>query len=389
MRSGRRFLFAATLFLAVPTGAGAQDDAGGETNPEYDRIRQEAVRAYQAGEYDKAAGLFEQAFNVQPLGNLLYNIAACHDKAGHQVEAVTWYQRFMDAVPDSPKRPEVARRVADLQESLKGQYEDVTVNTEPSGALVFVDDKARGAMGEAPLTFKLFPGSYTLIAEKEGFEPTKRKVEVIAGTPAMFDLQLLPKGAVATVNLRVPERDADIMVGSRRIGKTPLEDPLRLPAGDHEVVVMKQGFATWKGTVSVRGGETKDVVVSLIPEGGDPDDYAGGGGGGGSAGIWPWVTMGAGVAAVGGGVFTALSAASLHDQLETKRKDGEAIHPSDVDTGNSLVMTTNVLYGVGGAAIVGGLVWWLLDDSGGSGGGMTGGIAPTEGGSAVQLGGTF
>jgi hypothetical protein len=248
-------------------------------------------------------------------------------------------------------------------------------------------------MGAAPLTFKLFPGSYTLIAEKEGFEPTKRKVEVTAGTPAMFDLQLLPKGAVATVNLRVPERDADIMVDSKRVGRTPLEEPLRLPAGDHEVVVMKQGFATWKGTVSVKGGETKDVVVSLIPEGGDPDagGYAGGGGGG--AGIWPWITMGAGVAAVGGGVFTGLSAANLHDQLETKRKDGEPIHPDDVDTGNSLVMTTNVLYGVGGAAIVGGLVWWLLDDggsSGGGGGGMTGGIAPTEGGgSAVQLGGTF
>lgn len=387
MRTGRWFFFATLLTLALPATGLAQDASDdAQVDPEYDAMRQRAIQAFQAGEFAKAADLFEQAFTLNPQGNLLYNIGMCHDKAGNTVDAVTWYQRFMDAVPDSPKRPEVARRVAELQENLKGKYENVTVNTDPGGALIFIDDKARGAMGESPLTFKLFPGSYTVIAEKEGFEPTKQRIEVVEGAPGMFDLTLLPKGAVATVNLRVPERDADILVGPRRVGKSPLEEPLRLPEGTHEIVVMKPGFATWKGSVTVRGGETKDVAVSLIPEGGE--ELASGGGGGGGPGLWPIITMGAGAAALGGAVFTGLSAKNLHDQLDKKEKDGELIAKQDVDTGNSLVMTTNVLMGVGGAAVAGGLLWWLMGDSGGEPA-VTGALAPTEGGSTVHLGGTF
>jgi hypothetical protein len=375
------------LIFAPLASVHAQDPDQNQSDPgpEYEAARQKAVQAYQGGDYAKAAELFEQAFNLNPQGNLLYNIAACHDKAGHLVDAVSFYQRFMEAVPDSPKRPEVARRVADLQQQLKSQYEDVTVNTDPSGAVIFVDDKAHGAMGNSPVTFKLFPGKYTIIAEKDGFEPTKQKVEVMAGNPAMFDLSLLPKGAVASVNLRISERDADVLVDAKRVGKTPLEDALRLPQGTHEIVVMKPGFAPWKGSVDLRGGETKDVSVSLVPEGGESEDVAGGGGG---AGIWPYVTMGVGAAAIGGAVYTGLSAKHLHDQLEDKRKNGDPIAKQDVDTGNKLVLMTNVLYGVGGAAVVGGALWWYFGrDSGGPS--VNGGVVPVEGGSMIQFGGAF
>lgn len=381
MRRGRpNVLFVAWLALVPPAGALAQ--GGG-----YEEARTQAVEAYKSGDYARAAELFRQAFEIEPKGNLLYNIAVCYDKAGNAVDAVTWYQKFVDAVPDSPKRPEVTRRIAELREQLDDAQVEVSVSTSPAGALVFVDDKARGAMGVSPLSFTLLPGSYVIIAEKEGHEPARQKIQVARGAPVRVDLNLLPKGMVGTVALRIPERGADVLVDGKRVGASPLAEPLRLSQGPHELLVMKSGFAPWKQTIDVQGGRTATVAVTLVPEGGDG---MGGIGAGGGAGIWPWVTMGAGVAAIGGAVFTGLSAQSLHDQLDQKRRDGEPIAPQDVDTGNTLVMTTNVLYGVGAAAIAGGALWWLLGGDAGGATGLTGSVGPVpDGGAAVRLEGAF
>lgn len=367
------------LALGAPTITLAQ-------SAEYSAAKQRGSGAFREGRFEEAAEYFKEAFSIEPRGNLLYNIGLCYEKAGRNEEAVKFYQRFVAALPNSPKRPAVQRRIDELKSSLEGQYQEVNVATSPPGAVIFVDDKAKGALGRSPVSFKLLPGSYVIIAEMPGHEPARQRVELTEAVPAMVDLVLIPSDEVGTVTFLVSERNADVMVDGRRVGRSPITEPLRLRAGPHDVLVMKPGFMPYKQKVDVPAGAEKRIQVQLADETGG--DLAGGGGGGGS--IWPWVTMGVGVAAVGAGVFTGLSAQNLYDQLDTKRTAGDLIAPEDIDTGNNLVLYTNLAFGIGGAAIIGGLTWWLLDDSGPdrSGGVQLGGGATSDG-AMIQLMGAF
>lgn len=388
-RPVRSLILGLLVALAVPLAASAQEPA---PDPAYTAAVSTAKQAFAAGDFLRAAASFEEAFSIEAKGNLLYNIAVCYEKAGKVPEAVANYERFIDAVPGTPLRPKIEQRIAALRASIQGKYLSVNVRTEPPGAVIFVDDKARGAMGAAPVSFQLFPGSYTIIAELADYEPAKRRVELVEGQPMDLDIRLIPSSRVGTVNLRISERGAEVSVDGRSVGRAPLEEPLRLMSGPHEITVVKPGFPTWTRTIEVQPRQTQTVQVDLSE--GAEDDIGGapGGGGGFLAGdrLWAVITAGAGVALIGGGVATGLSAQSLHDELATKQDNGEAVAQSDIDLGNTLTLTTNVLYGVGAAALIGGTVWWFMADPGSSVSGSIATVGPTsDGGAAVMLQGSF
>lgn len=353
---------ACVLAVAAPGVALAQD-------AQYEEARQKAKTAFAGGDYEEAALLFREAFDITPRGNLLYNIGLCYERAGNATQAVVFYERFVQALPESPKRPAVQRKIAKMKSELGDKFRMVAVKTTPPGATIFVDEKAKGAMGSAPVEFKLIPGDYTIIAELEGYEPVRKRHSVKSGSGnSNVSIRMLRAGEMAEITLFISERGANVMIDNQRVGRSPLPKSIRLPAGPHEIAVMKPGFAPYKKTVQVKAGANDRIKINLSGEDGSGGLAAGvtqlddEGGGGGN--IWPWVTMGAGVLMVGGGVVTGLSAQGLHDKLDTKSKGNELIAPADIDTGNTSVLLTNVLLGAGTAAIVGGAIWWLLDDSG-------------------------
>ncbi len=392
MMLGRSALLGCALALGLVTGP---LPAQGQDNPAYEEAKGRAAEAFKAGRYEEAAQYFREAFEAEPRGNLLYNIGLCYEKAGDTRQAIAFYQRFVDAVPGSPKRPALVGKIAEMKQSLAGDYVEVQVTTRPGGATIFVDDKAKGAMGAAPVDFKLLPGTYTIIAEIEGHEPARQQVRLEQGRPAAVDLVLLPTNVVGSVLLVIAEKGAEVKVDGKVVGRTPLEGPLRLRQGPHTVTVSKPGFAPVEKQIEVKAGGDQRVSIDLSGEDVGALDGGGGpsvGGSGGGPGFWPWVVVGAGAAAIGGAVFTGLSAQSLHDQLADKEANGELLAESDIDTGNSLVLTTNVLYGVGAAAIVGGLAWWYFgnDDPLGTRGGVRAAFgAGPDGAPTVQVLGTF
>lgn len=356
-RFGWRLALAGCLVLAAPAVSWAGD------NPEYDRVKGEAKVAFKARRYEEAADLFRQAFDIEPRGNLLYNIGFCYEKSGDIRQAISNYERFVEAVPGSAKRAAVLRKIESLRKGLESQYLKVSVGSRPSGALIFVDDKAKGAMGAAPLDFNLLPGRYTIIAELDGHETSKKRIDVRPGQPVQITLTMVASGRVGQLQLRIAERGAVVKVDGAVVGKAPLAKPLRLSAGEHKVSVSKRGFGEWNQTVKIERGRLRKVTVDLSGGGGADLGGSGLSGGGGGSNIWPWVTMGVGTAMLAGGVYTGLSASGLFTQLEDKQKNDELIASQDIDTGNSLVMTTNVLLGVGAATLAGGLAWWLLGDT--------------------------
>ncbi len=361
----RWLVLVATLICLAPGLAPAQD------NPAYQSAYDRGQKAFSENNFPVCAEEFRQAFNIEPRGNLLYNIAFCYEKANDLGNAISFYQQFVSAVPTSPKRPAIQRHIVELQGQAQDQFEEVSVTSDPPGANVYIDDKSKGAMGATPLNFKLLPGTYLIICESDGFEPARRKVELKKGAAAQLDMDLIPSAQVGTVNLMVTERDADILVDKKRVGRSPLAEPLRLKQGKHDLMVTKDTFTSWNQSVDVVAGKTVTLKVDLsgtATAGGDSGGGEAGGGGSlfGGDRLLPTITMGAGLAVVAGGVVTALSANGLYKQLKDKKKKGEPIAAQDISTGKSRVLMTNVLWGAGGAAAIGGAVWFFLAGHGGA-----------------------
>lgn len=376
----------ATLW-AQPKAEGAEE----QVDPAFTQTLEEGNAAFKAGRYKEAATLFRQAFEIDPRGNLLYNVAVCYEKAGDKVVALKFYEQYISAVPGAPNRPQVQRHIVALKASLADKYVEIEITTAPPKAYVFVDTKAQGTLGATPITFKLLPGSYTLMIEREGYESIREPLEVVEGNPAKLEFKMLDSAKVGSVRLRIPEKGASVIVDGESVGISPLKDPLRLPQGPHEISVLKPGFTPWKKNVNVFANQNTIVTVNFNEEqslaDGDLDE-----GGAQDGRLWAYVTMGVGVALIGGGVFTGLSAQSLHDDLSSKRANNELVAQSDIELGNSLVTSTNILLITGTLALAGGATWWYLSGDADEPDGeiLTGGLMPTpDGGAVFHLKGTF
>jgi hypothetical protein len=357
-------LTALCLRLGLALAAVAPALCWAQENPAYQAAHQRGTTAFNAGNFAECAEEFRRAFDVEPRGNLLYNIAFCYEKAGDLPNAITFYQRFIDAVPTSPKRPQVQRLLDQLKGQIQDEFVDINVSSDPVGAQVFVNDKGGGAMGATPLTFKLLPGSYLIIAESQGYEPAKRKVDVKKGDTVMVELNLVSTDQIGTYSMLVTERDADVLVDNRKVGKAPITEPLRLKQGRHELLVTKTGFKNWSKTIEVKAGANETIKVDMVEEGAAAAAAAESGGLFSGDRLLPTITAAAGLGITVGGAVIGMSASKLYDDLKKKRDAGELIHPNDIKTGKSRVLMTNLLLGTGSAAVVGGAVWWFLAGSG-------------------------
>ena len=83
---------------------------------EVERLSAAGVAAYKAKEYSKAVGLFQQALAIQPVPNLLYNIARACELMGDERKAVFYYTKFIrsDGVSDAA-RDKARGRLSDLE----------------------------------------------------------------------------------------------------------------------------------------------------------------------------------------------------------------------------------------------------------------------------------
>ncbi len=107
--------------------------------------------------------------------------------------------------------------------------------------------------------------------------------------------------------------------------------------------------------------------------------------------ITGWVTLGLGVAALGGATVVSVMAKNTHDGFKAS---GDLVERDALrDTGKSEALTADILWGVGGAAVVTGLIVALTADKRGS----TSAAAPRwrvgaavgDGGAVLLFGGTL
>jgi formylglycine-generating enzyme required for sulfatase activity len=133
----------------------------------------------------------------------------------------------------------------------------LVVRSEPAGARVEVDGRARG---ETPLELAVEPGTeHAVRLTKEGHDDASLSARLRAGVRHEETVRLAPRLGEVKVAARPP--DAELLVDGRPAGRA--DQTLRLLAVPHEIEIRRQGYETAKETITPRPGFPQTVSVAL------------------------------------------------------------------------------------------------------------------------------
>ena len=323
-------LATAMLFTGLPARA---DPAAGAPRDESRRalaLFTEGQREYNLGHFAAALPLFEQAYKVNPLPQLLFNIAQCHRQVGNLSQARRLYQNFLDQRPDSQyaqvardKLREVEKALIVQAEARTSQPTSLAVPEKQGVQLVVVEKAAKKAV----------EGSSSTLADP-------------AAVPGPTAATSTPPAAARPLALAsaapVPPRVEDVMPGP----VTPAS-----PGAASEKKVPQAAIQPLPGKLPPVDNPRSNHVVAMV-------------------------AMAAGVAGAGVGTWLTLKANSAHDELAAGV--GE---PLDIETGpahDELAAgkfdratadrdlqaiqrgsLANVLVIAGAALVAGGIIAWL------------------------------
>ncbi len=189
---GAALAVAPTAFAAgTNAGTGTQQTAPGANDAK--KHYGEGEKKFKAGDYAGALTEFQAAEAIKPAPQAERYIGLCHDNLGHYGDAVSFYEKFLAAVPDKMKKEgdEIKARV----EVIKKMPARIHVESTPAGASILADGKA---MGVTPTDVDLAPGKHIIHLELAGFLSVDRDVEVTYGSKQDMKSELSAKAAEAT-----------------------------------------------------------------------------------------------------------------------------------------------------------------------------------------------
>lgn len=151
----------------------------------------------------------------------------------------------------------------------------VSLSTLPSTSIIRSD-----AAGKFTFT-NLLPGSYTIVAEKIGYNSGSKSVQVTAGLTTISELELTPKD---TVSIQVKGNLSGTIINS--VTEQPIKNALvstvpsfgsvltdsngqysilDLPEGDYQVSVSKTNYDKTTSSISIVGGKDISANFVLVP----------------------------------------------------------------------------------------------------------------------------
>ena len=139
-------------------------------------------------------------------------------------------------------------------------WSDVFISSIPEGAAVSVDGKPAG---NTPLKIELREGNYLLQINADGFKTWQTRLAVsLNQAQNITDIRLQP--ADGTLALQTTPSGANVTVGQKFIGKTPLNVQLSANT-QHEIRISKAGYEKATRRVQVATGKLKKLTVDLKP----------------------------------------------------------------------------------------------------------------------------
>lgn len=273
-----RLVLAFALLLLAPRGVMAQESDQDRAQA----LAEQATEQFGDGQYDEAAILFQQAYNLDPHPVILFNLARAHQEMGDLPTALQLFQTLVDAGASERAREAARNRMSEIRESLVRQgYDpdevsateyvprgDLRIESEPPGAAVFVGNEFVGVTPH--VESRLIAGDVRVRLELEGYHPIDATVAVATGTENTRSYNLAPRAGLdeyvpptpGFLTVNAPAPGLSVMIDGNLRGMTPLEG-VRLAPGTYTIAIRGEGWEPWTDDVTVETAGESSVFAPL------------------------------------------------------------------------------------------------------------------------------
>ncbi len=294
------------IVLVLPiliTGTASADEASEKAKVAFSEGRD----LFKASEFKDAADAFRLAYNLSPSWKLLYNIGQSEAAAKRYGLALEAFERYLARGGDDIQG-ERQKEILDEVDKLRRMVGSVEVIV-PGGCLIIIDDVERG---HAPLS-----GSLMISAGVEHRVVVKKVDEILVDR-----IVLVSGGQKTTIEAKdkppvEPAPDETEVAPPEVPEEEPVEEPEEAGPSDEEP--SKERSNLWKAG-------------------------------------WAVTAVG-GAVLIGGGIVGGAMLSSDSDLV--KKCDDDVCDPQDqdaIDKRDNLALTADILYAVGGAAVIAGVI---------------------------------
>jgi outer membrane receptor for ferrienterochelin and colicins len=186
--ANRLFLaFHALLVAALLAVLTPQAWADGEAD-EAELHFQRGAESYRKGDYVDALQHFLASNRLSPNRNVQFNIARAFEQLNRFPEAYRYYVGALEGETDARIKKDVEEAIG----RVSPRVAVVEVTTTPPGATIYLDRKDLGSVGTSPDRLGVPGGTYTVIAEMQGYEPARSgRLRVSTGSRTPVKLELV------------------------------------------------------------------------------------------------------------------------------------------------------------------------------------------------------
>jgi len=167
-------------------------------------------------------------------------------------------------LPDAATAIAIDARAPTIPVDAPDQLQVLEVRTKPGGATIRVGGESRAD----PAKFALLPGTYTIVADLEGYQNEKRTVELFRGSDLVQEIAFSrkisttrPAPPVGKLTVRTTPYSV-VFHNGKRLDETPFAD-LELPAGSYSLVFRNPNRATVTRKVVITANKTTKLSFSL------------------------------------------------------------------------------------------------------------------------------
>ncbi|MBI5610783.1 MAG: hypothetical protein HY902_18035 [Deltaproteobacteria bacterium] len=129
--------------LAAPALAAPKADSPKVVRAKAEALNAEAKEAFKSGQFDRAAELFMQVYDLSKQPAAVYNAARAREQGGKLVEAKALFELFLRLERTAKGQEDAKKRIADIDAKLKQDAEDKAKAEAEAKAKAEAEQKAR------------------------------------------------------------------------------------------------------------------------------------------------------------------------------------------------------------------------------------------------------
>ncbi len=226
------------------------------------------IEHFNEGSYDAALAEFQQAYDIAPAHQVLYNIAKVHAALGNAVEAAHAYERYLDEGGHeiSAARRHEVEEALEVQNARIGRL-DVRVSMDGATIAIDGDDVATSPL-RTPI--EVTAGEVELEVRAANHESVRRRLRVAGGVIERVEIEMVEANQPGILRISSVIPEVQVEVDGEPVGRTPFDATVTLEVGEHRLVARRPGYQTFERTIRIDRRAEADVHLEMVR-----DDFAG------------------------------------------------------------------------------------------------------------------